>query len=102
VVKALDLIMYESRSKKPHGFTLVEMLVVLAILGVISAVSATGITRSASTHNQPITTDLQAATRRAVRSGTVASAVLRDSTGKQLALVLPDGRVVMSGNWSSK
>ncbi|MGQ0646697.1 MAG: pilus assembly FimT family protein [Gemmatimonadaceae bacterium] len=83
---------------KPHGFTLVELLVVLAILGVIAAVSATGIAGSDPTDNRAIATDVQSATRRAVRSGTIGSAVVRDSTGRHFALVLPDGRVVMSGN----
>ena len=84
--------------QKRHGVTLVELLVVLAILGIMSAVPILAFTRRpgsrTTTRAERLDSLLAEARRESLRTGKPISLVIDDSAGARLAAVLPDGSII--------
>jgi prepilin-type N-terminal cleavage/methylation domain-containing protein len=77
------------------GFTLVELMIVLALLAIIAAVSATAfrlLDRSTSQNSNEL--EIARARHRAIESGRPVTITVRNSTGAHDVLALPDGGVV--------
>lgn len=77
------------------GITLVELLVALAILGLMTAVVAVQFQPARPASNDWRADSVAAMRRRAITEGRVRTAILAgDSTGAHPVTALPDGRVL--------
>jgi prepilin-type N-terminal cleavage/methylation domain-containing protein len=78
--------------------TLVELIVVLAILGILAAVAGVSMRRAASLHRveapETIGVMIAGARREAIRSGRAVAVALDDSGTVAMATALPDGSVI--------
>jgi prepilin-type N-terminal cleavage/methylation domain-containing protein len=81
-----------------HGVTLVEMVVVLALLGVISGVVAVQLNRAQPASAHSLVDVVATLRRQALAGGSAQTIVIRlDSTGAHQLTAFPDGRVVADG-----
>ena len=84
-----------ARDRARRGVTLVELLVVLALLGVGAALTALAFRVDRSTDPQGRDAErITAARREAVEQGALVRLVLADSTGMRALVVLPDGSII--------
>ena len=77
-----------------RGFTLVEMIVSLALLGLLSGLAAATLGGQRRTERETRAEALAGARERAIRTGT---RVRLDHAGGESVLFLPDGRAVGVG-----
>lgn len=78
----------------PHGFTIIELIVTIVLLGVLASVAAVAITASPRTQDTPDNRDaIQRARAEAVRSGTRVTITMRGKSGRVLLTAFPDGSV---------
>ena len=73
---------------KPNGFTMIEVVVVLALLGIVLGLSAVGVASLRPPARSTELLQLDSARRSAILSG----ALVRLGTGRAVGLLLPDGR----------
>jgi prepilin-type N-terminal cleavage/methylation domain-containing protein len=79
----------------PRGLTLVEMLVVLALLGVVASIAAVALPPVAAPPASTALDSLATARRTAITSGRPVTVVLSfDSGPARRVTAFPDGRVV--------
>ena len=83
-----------------EGTTLIELIVALAVLGIVLGVSTAALTAIHHDSPPPAIAQLRAARVRALRDGVAVRIDVRDSTpgaASRSVLLLPDGRVVGGG-----
>lgn len=78
------------------GMTLVELIVTLAILGLMGSITVMSIRRADAPAPQHDVDRIVAARREAITRGRSVHLLLRDSLTVRAALALPDGRVVQA------
>lgn len=80
------------------GVTLVELIVALAVLGIVLGITTLSLARghNTATARRSVSMDVRSLRSAAVRSGTVRTSILHDSTGAVLITAYPDGRVLGS------
>ena len=76
------------------GVTLIELVVVIAILGILAALSTVSFRAQRRTDGPTLAARIHAATREAVRSGRPVSFVVADGPSPYAVRALPDGRVL--------
>lgn len=82
------------RHRRRAGYTLVELLVVIVLLGLVSTLGLLAFRATSPSSVSEADERLAEARRRALVSGKPVSVQLVDSGGRQEALTLPDGSVV--------
>jgi prepilin-type N-terminal cleavage/methylation domain-containing protein len=80
-----------------HGFTLLEMIVVLAILGLIFGVSALAFTSLKTPRESDITRELRRARSEAIHTGRAVVIDRNRAPRTAYVLFLPDGRAIGPG-----
>jgi prepilin-type N-terminal cleavage/methylation domain-containing protein len=76
------------------GVTLIELIVVIAILGVIAGLTTVSLRAAGGTEAPALATRVAAARREAVRIGRAVELVVGGSEAPQVVRALPDGRVL--------
>lgn len=82
------------RSARSHGVTLVELIVVLAVLGVILGVSTLSLASLRAPRETTDLAELRLGRREAIGTG---NAVTVRPSARPLVLFLPDGRAIGPG-----
>jgi prepilin-type N-terminal cleavage/methylation domain-containing protein len=73
--------------------TLVELLVVLAILAIVAGVSTVALRRMDASQTAGVNEQLRALHRAAIRDGRTHTGVVRDGASTHVVTALPDGRI---------
>lgn len=81
------------------GFTLLEMLVVLLILGLVGAISGVMLARVPTRESlSEMESELTEARRMAIRDGRAVTIEVRGNRGTAVATFLPDGSGIVEGS----
>lgn len=87
--------------RAPSGFTLIEMLVAIAVFGILASVTAVAFNRSqlAPTAGSDVTA-IREARRKAIASGSRVTITISINAGTRSVTALPDGSVVADSGLS--
>ncbi|HET7188381.1 MAG TPA: prepilin-type N-terminal cleavage/methylation domain-containing protein [Gemmatimonadaceae bacterium] len=76
------------------GVTLIELIVVIALLGLIAGMTTVSMRADSGVHSPSLAQRIASARRDAIRTGQPTELAITDSVGTHVLRALPDGRVL--------